>query len=122
MERKYYKNGTEAPQFLETENGIIYNYNSEANHEMLIADGYEISDDIQNAVPKSITMRQAKLALLSKGLLSLVEGAIDSMESEAVNIEWEYATVIEYDNSLVNSLVSQLGINKDDFFIYANTL
>lgn len=44
MERKWYKivNGeyVEAPQQVETEKGVMYNYNSDANEKMLRADGY----------------------------------------------------------------------------------
>lgn len=44
MNRKWYKNingeWVEAPQQVETENGVMYNYNSDANEKMLREDGY----------------------------------------------------------------------------------
>ena len=50
MERKWYKKTdegwVEAPQQIETENGIMYNYNCAANEEMLRADGYIPEDEI----------------------------------------------------------------------------
>lgn len=54
MERKWYKqiNGewVEAPQQIETENGTLYNYNSDSNEEMLRRDGYvpENEMEVQN--------------------------------------------------------------------------
>lgn len=50
MERKWYKqiNGewVEAPQRIETEKGILYNYNSDSNEEMLRRDGYIPEDEL----------------------------------------------------------------------------
>ena len=44
MNRKWYKNingeWIEAPQQVETEKGVMYNYNCDANEKMLRADGY----------------------------------------------------------------------------------
>jgi len=49
MERKWYKEVdgklVEAPQSITTENGIMYNYNCEANEEMLRRDGYIPEDE-----------------------------------------------------------------------------
>ena len=60
------------------------------------------------SVPASITMRQARLALLSIGLLDDVDAAIaaipDPVQRKAAEIEWEYATVIERNSPLVQSL------------------
>lgn len=76
-------------------------------------------------VPNSITMRQTKLTLLAKGLLTVVENAIAEMNDEATRIEWEYATNVERTNVLVNSLCTLLGMSDDEideFFIYGSTL
>lgn len=49
MERKWHKEVdgklVEAPQSITTENGIMYNYNCEANEEMLRRDGYIPEDE-----------------------------------------------------------------------------
>lgn len=55
-------------------------------------------------VPDSVTMRQARLALLSVGKLQAVADAIDAMPSpqkEAAQIEWEFSSVVERNRSLV---------------------
>ena len=88
----------------------------------------EIADELPeqisvelNTVPKSITMRQTELALLNKGLLSAVRGVVSGMD-EATQIEWSRATLVEYNNVLVSGVCQMLDIDKDEFFIYANTL
>lgn len=88
---------------------------------------YEANADIIEipqivTVPQSITMRQCKLALLAKGLLDIIDGAVLAMDSQEAKIEWEYSTVIEYDNGLVNNLCTMLELNKDELFIYASTI
>jgi len=76
-------------------------------------------------LPTSITMRQTKLALLSKGLLDVVENAITNMNDKAAEIEWQNSSVVERNNLLVNNMCSALGMSNeeiDEFFIFANTL
>ena len=50
MERKWYKEVdgklVEAPQSIETNNGIMYNYNCDSNEQMLREDGYLPEDEI----------------------------------------------------------------------------
>jgi len=80
------------------------------------------------AVPSSVTMRQARLALLQTGLLSQVNTTIANMPSpagDAARIEWEFSSVVERNRPLVQSLVGALGITDaqlDDLFILAATL
>jgi hypothetical protein len=67
-------------------------------------------------------MRQARLALLQAGLLDQVDAAITD---PAARIEWEYATTVERNSSLVQSLASGLGLTEpqlDDLFTLAATL
>ena len=74
----------------------------------------EPADPIVPVVPQSVTMRQARLALLGVGLLDDVDAAIaaipDPAQRQAAQIEWEYATVIERKSSLVQSLAAGLGL------------
>lgn len=80
---------------------------------------------IPKIIPKSITMRQTRLALLAQGKLTAVETAIEDLNDPATTIEWMCATLIERSNPLVGSLCEGLGMSKDDvddLFIYANTL
>lgn len=74
----------------------------------------------------TVTMRQARLALLNAGLLDDVEAAIaaipDDVQRKAAQIEWEYASVVERDNPIIQQLVSALGMTEqqvDEFFATA---
>ena len=79
-------------------------------------------------VPQSITMRQARLALLNAGLLDDVEAAIitmDEAQRAQTQIEWEYAQTVERDNALVAALGPKLGLDDaaiDSLFSMAATL
>ena len=80
-------------------------------------------------VPQSVTMRQARLALLGAGLLDDVDAAIaaipDPVQRKSAQIEWEYATVIERNSSLVTVLSAQLGLDAatlDSLFLAGSTL
>ena len=80
------------------------------------------------AVPPSVTMRQARLALLGAGLLASVDAAIDSLPSpqkEAARIEWEYATEVQRSSGLVPMMAAALGLDDaalDALFIGAEGL
>ncbi len=69
-------------------------------------------------IPQSVTMRQARLALLGIGLLDDVDAAIaaipDPVQRKAAQIEWEYAAVIERNSPLVTSLAAGLGLTAAD--------
>ena len=76
-------------------------------------------------VPAAVTMRQARLALLSAGLLPSVEAAIDAMTEptkSAARIEWEYSNELQRSNALVTALGPALGLSGsqiDQLFISA---
>lgn len=78
-------------------------------------------------VPPVVTMKQARLALLSAGLLPSVEAALAGMtgaEGEAARIEWEYSTEVRRASVLVNSIAAGLGLTDqqiDNLFIDAAT-
>lgn len=79
-------------------------------------------------VPQFVTMRQARLALLSAGLLSQVNDAIQTMKDasgDVARIEWEYAGMVDRNWPLVTSLGLTLGLTDkqvDDLFVLAATL
>jgi len=79
-------------------------------------------------VPQSVTMRQARLALLGAGLLASVDAAIASLPSptkEEVSIEWEYSQTVERDRPFVAMLGAALGLDSaelDALFIAAAAL
>jgi hypothetical protein len=79
-------------------------------------------------IPNIVTMRQARLALLSAGVLSLANAAIAAMtgvEGEAARIEWEYAQEVKRDAPLVLGMATALGLSEaqlDNLFTLAGTL
>ena len=69
-------------------------------------------------VPQQVTMRQARLELLSRGLLDDVEAVIAAAGREA-QIEWEYASLVERSNSVIAVVQAQQGLTDaqiDDLF------
>jgi hypothetical protein len=79
-------------------------------------------------VPQSVTMRQARLALLGDGLLDDVNAAINTLPSpqkEAAQVEWEYAQDVQRNQPLVLMLLPALGLTDeeaDQLFIKAEKL
>jgi hypothetical protein len=90
-------------------------------------DGIEQAPAVEPAplVPEQVTMRQARLALLGAGKLSLVDAAIDSLpspEKEAARIEWDYSSSVVRSRPLVGMLGQALGLDDkalDQLFITA---
>lgn len=62
--------------------------------------------DIPPVVIPTITMRQARLALLGAGLLDEIEAAITTPENR---IWWDYSTTVERNHPLVCSVLDSLG-------------
>ena len=76
----------------------------------------------QPVIIPDISMRQARLALLADGLLDDVEAALSTPEYK---IWWEYSTVVERNNYLVNDVLKILGKSDeeiDQMFIGASQL
>lgn len=75
-------------------------------------------------VPQSVSMRQARLALLAAGLLGAVETAI-TQAGAAATIEWEYATSVDRTYGLVPAMATALGLTGeqlDALFVAAAAL
>lgn len=75
-------------------------------------------------VPQVVTMRQARLALLSAGLLSTVLAAVANAD-QVVQIEWEYSQDIQRDWPTLVALTAAMGMTPeqvDALFILAATL
>lgn len=65
-----------------------------------------------------VTMRQMRLELLSRDLLTQVDSAV-AQAGQAAQIEWEYASTVERDNALVPAIQQVLGYDEvqvDDLF------
>jgi hypothetical protein len=76
------------------------------------------------AIPASVTLRQAKLALLGAGLLPQVDAAI-AAAGAAAQIEWSSASTVLRDSPLVASLSAALGLTStelDALFTAAGSL
>lgn len=74
-----------------------------------------IAPYVEPAKPKvlSVSARQMRLELLVRGLLPEVESAVKIMGAE-VQIEWEYATVIERANVFVAAMAQHFGMSESD--------
>jgi hypothetical protein len=76
----------------------------------------------------SVTMRQARLALLQQGLLTQVNNAVASMsgdQGDAARIEWEFSNTVDRNRPFVQALAASLGLTSqqiDDLFTLAATL
>jgi hypothetical protein len=78
--------------------------------------------DIPPVIIPTLTMRQARLALLDDGLLDEVEAAITTPSDR---IWWDYSTTVERSHPLVNAVLTALGKTEtemDDMFIEANLI
>lgn len=65
-------------------------------------------------VPQSVTMRQARLALLQAGKLADVNDAIVALPSpqrEAAQIDWEFAATVDRHSPTVDLLAQALSLN-----------
>jgi len=103
-------------------------------HDRLVAEveSWKVENELQELEKRRrgmvVTMRQARLALLKKGLLDQVQPAIDSLpepDRRAADIEWEYGATVERDNALIQSLTPAMGMTDtevDDLFKLAATL
>ena len=84
--------------------------------------------DRATLTPKSVTMRQARLALRARGLLSSVQPAIDALpadDREKAQIEWDYSNELLRNNPFVTLLGTALGLDStaiDRLFVEASRL
>lgn len=77
----------------------------------------------KSLIPRTITLRQTRLYLLSINLLDDLENIIS--QNRAYQIEWEYANQIERESPLVVILGQALGLSEeriDEMFIEASKL
>lgn len=88
----------------------------------------QIDAEFKASVPKAVTMRQARRALLDAGKLAAVTAAINSLPSparEKAQIDWEYSSVVERHWPLIAALMSALQMTEHDIdllFIEASKL
>ncbi len=83
---------------------------------LLQADWETMRDDemrARNPVPQQVTMRQARLELLERGLLDDVEAVILAA-GRAAQIEWEFATFVERGHPVIAVVQQQQGLSDAD--------
>ena len=84
--------------------------------------------DRATLTPKSVTMRQARLALHARGLLTSVQTAINALPADdqpKAQIEWDYSNELQRSNSFVALLGAALGLDSagiDALFVDASRL
>ena len=69
-------------------------------------------------VPQQVTMRQARLELLSRDFLDVVD-AVTAVAGCVAQIEWEYASTVDRDNLVIAAVQQQQGMTDeqiDDLF------
>ena len=79
---------------------------------------------VVDGIPQSVTMRQARLALLQAGLLDKATKAVAGA-GPAAQIEWEYSSDVGRNAALVQALSGALGLTDeqlDGLFVVAATL
>lgn len=67
----------------------------------------------QNAVPQSVTPKQARLVLSQAGLLPQVNAMVRAAD-EATQITWDYALTINRDDPLIIQMGTALGLSDTD--------
>lgn len=84
--------------------------------------------DRSGGVPPSVTMRQARLALHARGLLTSVQAAINALPADdkpRAQIEWDYSNELQRSNPFVALLGAALGLDSagiDALFVEASRL
>lgn len=82
---------------------------------------------VLQAVPSSVTMKQARKALITAGISiakvdAAIAGIVDDQARELARTDWEYSQTVRRESSLVASIGGQLGLTNeqiDGLFIAA---
>ena len=78
---------------------------------------YVAPSPVPPTVPASVTMRQARLALLGAGLLDDVGAAIaaipDPVQRKAAEIEWEYAQTVDRNSPFTQQMAAGLNLTAE---------
>jgi hypothetical protein len=118
-------------KYTDSTNQVVYRINDDGSCEShlveVIADWLAEGNtpepaDIPPVIIPTLTMRQARLALLGAGLLDEVEAVITTPSDR---IWWDYSTIVERNHPLVNAVLTALGKTEseiDEMFIGAATL
>lgn len=103
------------------------NFNLEPGKWRLVGDTWQ--PYTVTPVPASVTMRQAREALIRRGLLGAVESHLTGMagiEGEIARNEWAHSQVVERGRPLTLAMAQVLGMalpeELDELFVFAATL
>lgn len=94
----------------------------------VLTNGEFVSPPQIASIPREVTMRQARQALILAGLDEAVEAAIDAIPGTAGKLaraEWNNSQVVQRSRPLVSQLGDAIGLTPkqiDDLFITAATL
>lgn len=121
---------SDALQISEEVHAELLEGNSRGQNIVPGADGQPklVSPEAPSSVPASVTMRQARLALLHAEKLGMVDLAIAGLPSpqkEAAQIEWEFAATVDRTSPILAMLSGALGMTSeelDQLFMLAATL
>lgn len=97
---------------------------SEATHETIHSSAPPYVTYALRPPPTSVTMRQARLALLQSGMLDSVNTAVAAAD-EAAKITWEFSSEVHRNHPFVATLAAALNLTDaqlDDLFTLAATL
>ena len=103
-----------AEQFIQAPDNVTFGWS--------FVDGEFIEPPPLPIIIPMLTMRQARLSLLSADLLDEVEAAITTPENR---IWWDYSTIVERNHPLVDAVLTALGKTSEDIdqmFIEASKL
>lgn len=85
--------------------------------------------DLKIRAPQSVTIKQARLALIEAGLFEHIEQVIENETDvklkQTLKTEWEYMLHLERDNALLSKVAKKVGISDmqiDELFIRAAEL
>lgn len=125
--------------YFKNEDGLVFSYETKEEVGKFGGAGLvpmseaEISEHIAPVTttsksPSFVSMRQARLALHTAGLLQAVEDAIAAMPAHgqtAARIEWDYASTVERSSQFVAMLGAAIGLDDaqlDALFVSAAAL
>lgn len=109
-------------KYTDSTNRVVFRTTDNGGMESMLVEAKEIQDWLSEGntpepadpIPTpeitQVTMRQARLALLQAGLLDAVEAHVVTPEQR---IWWDYSTVVEKNNEVVNDVCTGLGITTE---------
>jgi len=102
---------------------------SENEKQCLRNDFNGVPNTIPISVPRSVTPRQMRIALVMSGIdLNVIENMINSLPEpnrSVTRITWEYSVELQRDNPILNAMAPVLGLTSaqiDQLFILAGGL